>query len=603
MKFFSRSRKGNFFFLLLAGACGLQVFADLPVEGVAQAVEKNHFLMQLIDGPATRPEGWQLAGVLLVVALATLVTEDLTCVVTGLMIANGTFTWTQGLGACLFGILFGDFLLYLAGRKLGRPALRRIPLRWMIDPVKLDETEDWFKRRGGLAILISSFVPGTRLHAYVYAGLLGVSYVKFLFFFVLAAVIWTPGLIWISTKLAGKALRMIEQYNHHAPWIVLGMVLTYLLLLKVMVPAMNWRGRRMLVGRWLRITRAEYWPTQLLYLPVFCYLAGRWLRKGKHPMDFSVCNPCIPGAGMVGESKIDILDGMQDREAVADYARLPKRMCLEEKLQVVTRFMAERDLHFPVVIKPDIGQRGSGVVIAKSLAEVEAGLQNPQGDFMVQTFMPGVEFGVFYIRKPTEEKGRIFAITRKTFSVLTGDGIHNLEELILQDPRAVCQAEIHFRQQQARLFEVPPAGIKIQLTEVGNHARGTLFEDGMDLWTPALEQRVDEISKSLPGFYFGRFDMIVPDPSAFQRGEGLKVIELNGVSSEATSMYDPKKTYFHMVATLLRQWRTASAIGLACQQQGHPRTPLRELIQQYDQHQRWENLHRFRLARKLKNRA
>ena len=49
--------------------------------------------------------------------------------------------------------------------------------------------------------------------------------------------------------------------------------------------------------------------------------------------------------------------------------------------------------------------------------------------------------------------------------------------------------------------------------------------------------------------------------------------------------------------------RTASAIGLACQQQGHPRTPLRELIRQYDQHQRRENLHRFRLARKLKNRA
>lgn len=602
MKFFSRSAKLSLGTLLLAGAIGGMLYAD-PAAPEMAGPATDHWLLQLVDGPAVRPEGWQMAAVLLLVALATLVTEDLTCVVTGLMIANGTFTWTQGLAACLSGILFGDFLLYLAGRRLGRPALRRIPLRWMIDPVKLDETEDWFRRRGGLAILISRFVPGTRLPAYVSAGLLGVSYLKFLFYFVLAAVVWTPGLIWISTKLAGKALRGMEQYNHLGPWIVLGLVLLYVLLLKILIPAMNWRGRRMLLGRWRRLTRAEYWPTPVLYFPVFLYLAARWLRKGKHPMDFSVCNPCIPGAGMVGESKGDILDAMQDREAVADYIRLPRRMRREEKLQQVERFMSDRGLNFPLVIKPDVGQRGSGVVIAKSMTQVKRALAHPPGDVMAQAFIPGVEYGVFYIRHPGEASGRIFAITRKTFSCLEADGVHNLEELILRDPRALCQAEMHFRQLQPRLFEVPPAGEKIQLTEVGNHARGTLFEEGMDLWTPALEQRVDAISQSLPGFYFGRFDMIAPGPEAFQRGEGLKVIELNGVSSEATSMYDPRKTYFHMVATLLRQWRTASAIGLACQQQGHPRMTLRGLIRAYDRHQRRENRHRFRLARKRRQRT
>lgn len=587
--------------VLLGLGCDLWHLRADGLEQIANEAEgQNRFLVTLLDGPENQPVGLKLAGVLFVVALATLVTEDLTCVVTGLMIANGTFTWTQGIGACLFGILFGDFLLYLAGRRLGRPALRRIPLRWMIDPIRLSETEDWFRRRGGLAILISRFVPGTRLPAYVAAGLLGVPTLKFLFYFVLAAVLWTPALIWIAYHLADEALRGIEKYNHAAPWILLGLGITYLLLLKIMVPAMNWRGRRLLVGRWRRLTRPEYWPTRILYLPVFGYLTARWLRPGKHPMDFSACNPCIPGAGMVEESKKAILDGIQDRSAVAEYALIPQRMRLPEKLQVVDDFIQEHALQYPVVLKPDVGERGNRVVIAENPGQVRKVLRDPSGDFIVQAFVPGVEFGVFYIRRPSEESGRIFAITRKTFSFLKGDGLHNLEELILADPRAVCQSEIHFKNLQERLFEVPAAGERIQLNNVGNHCLGTLFEDGMELWTPELEKRVDEISRSLPGFFFGRYDLFAPDEAAFQRGEALKVIELNGVSSEATSMYDPQNSYLHMVKTLLKQWETASAIGLELQKQGHPRMTLRELIRHYDRHQRRAHRLRIRLARKRK---
>lgn len=328
-------------------------------------------------------------------------------------------------------------------------------------------------------------------------------------------------------------------------------------------PSPLWRLRRRLYGTGQCLIRPEYWPAWVLYTPVVLMLLSRAFRKGKQPLDFTACNPCMPNSGLVGESKLAILDHIGARDAIAAYRRIPGPEPLDAKCRIVTDFMREQELTFPVVIKPDVGERGSGVVIAKSGADVRSALTDTEREFMVQAFIPGTEYGVFYIRPPEEQNGRIFAITRKSFQYVTGDGQHTLADLILLDSRAVCQAAVHFRQLRHRLQEIPPAGKHIQLTDIGNHCRGTLFEDGADLITPALEQRIDAISKSLPGFHFGRYDLIAPGEAEFMRGENLKIIELNGVSSEATGMYDPRNGYRTMVKTLLTQWRIASEIGNA----------------------------------------
>ena len=49
----------------------------------------------------------------------------------------------------------------------------------------------------------------------------------------------------------------------------------------------------------------------------------------------------------------------------------------------------------------------------------------------------------------------------------------------------------------------------------------------------------------------------------FKTGEGLKVIELNGVTAEAAHMYDPKHSVFYAYKTLLKQWLVAYRIGAA----------------------------------------
>ena len=44
-------------------------------------------------------------------------------------------------------------------------------------------------------------------------------------------------------------------------------------------------------------------------------------------------------------------------------------------------------------------------------------------------------------------------------------------------------------------------------------------------------------------------------------GRNLKIVELNGVTSEATHIYDPKLSLFDAYRVLFRQWRIAFELG------------------------------------------
>src|SRR5262249_46480755 len=147
-----------------------------------------------------------------------------------------------------------------------------------------------------------------------------------------------------------------------------------------------------------------------------------------------------------------------------------------------------------------------------------------------------------YYRYPDQDRGRIFSVTEKRMPILVGDGTRTLEELILADDRAACMAEFYLRQNAERSQKVPAAGEEVQLVEIGTHCRGAIFLDGSDALTPELEEVIDRIAKSFDGFFFGRFDIRVSSRQDFMAGRNLKIVELNGVTSEATHIYDPKLT-------------------------------------------------------------
>ncbi|MCI0389897.1 MAG: alpha/beta fold hydrolase [Acidobacteria bacterium] len=541
--------------------------------------------------PASIPKAMGVAAFVLVllIAIATLVSEDLTCICAGVMAAQGRIDFSLVLFACFLGIFVGDMLLFLTGRYLGRPAVGRAPLRWFIRAEDVEMSSAWFSRKGGVVILVSRFVPGMRLPTYFASGLLRTSFWRFALYFSLAAAVWTPLLVGLSRALGAEVLKSSLLINQSFFIKALAACIILYLLVKLTTKLPTYRGRRLLVSSWRRMTRWEFWPPWMFYPPVICYIAYLML-KHRSLTIFTAANPAMIGGGFVGESKMEILRGLSRASGfVARAAPIEASRDLVARIRVAESFMAEYRMGFPVVLKPDRGQRGSGVVVVRSQVELNDYLCRTGVDTLIQEYVPGSEFGVFYYRLPGEDRGRIFSITEKRFPVVVGDGESTLEQLILRDERAVCMARYYVHKQRDRLWEVPGKGEHIQLVELGTHCRGAIFLDGGGVKTGSLEEAFDQIGRSFEGFYFGRFDVRTPALEEFKQGRNFKVIELNGVTSEATHIYDPKNSLLMAYKTLFSQWRIAFEIGARNLKRGVKPTPIRTLaglIVEYRRHAR-----------------
>jgi len=512
--------------------------------------------------PTTAPpfEGFTLTLVLLSLVAATFISEDFTCIGAGLLVAAGRLAFLPGVAACLVGIFVGDLGLYAAGRFLGRPALRRRPFSWLLREEDVERSSQWFDKRGPAIILATRFLPGTRLPTYFAAGLFGTRFWTFSFFFLLAAAVWTPALVGLAAWLGLGAQDVLASFERYAWVAVLGLALLILVGTKILLPALTHKGRRLLRGSLGRWTRWEYWPPWLFYPPVVMWILWLGLRH-RSPTLFTAANPGIPASGFIGESKNQILEALRaPGQAVARYALLSPGSP-DERLRRAHDFLAEEELSFPVVLKPDAGQRGADVLILRELEDLEARIVADLRPLILQEYVPGQEFGVFYLRLPDDEKGQVFSITEKHLPEVLGDGEHTVEELILADNRLLPMARHYLRVQADSLQETPQPGARHRLVELGTHSRGAVFVDGGWISTPELERAFEEISSGFEGFFFGRYDIRTESIEELRQGRGFKVLELNGVTSEATHIYDPKNSLLEAYRVLFRQWSLAFEIG------------------------------------------
>jgi pimeloyl-ACP methyl ester carboxylesterase/membrane protein DedA with SNARE-associated domain len=529
--------------------------------------------------PTHIPQAMGVAAVVLFLFLAgsTLVSEDLTCIAAGVMVAQGRVGFPLAASACLVGIFGGDLLLFLLGRVLGRPALKRAPLKWFLRDSDVALSSAWFANQGFKVIVASRFLPGARLPTYFAAGLLHTNFWRFAVYFFLAASVWTPALVGLSAGLGGGVMYS-SLLQGRGLALKLGMtgVVVYLTM-RLLLSISSHKGRRLLVSSWRRLTRWEFWPPWVFYAPVVCYIV-RLALKYRSLTLFTAVNPAMPASGFIGESKSEILRGLSRAgDCIARYSVIEASGALTVRFSKAKAFMAQNGLSYPVVMKPDAGQRGSGVAVLRSDVELEDRLRNSDAKSIIQEHVPGAEFGVFYYRYPNTSHGCIFSITEKRFPCLTGNGKSSLEYLILNDARAVCMAQFYLNQLASRLWSVPEPGESVQLVELGTHCRGAVFLDGSWVKTDALEAAIDRISKTYDGFYFGRYDIRTPCVQDFQQGRNFKVLELNGVTSEATHIYDPKNSLLEAYRVLFAQWRIAFEIGAQNRRRYTKPTPLRTL--------------------------
>jgi hypothetical protein len=238
----------------------------------------------------------------------------------------------------------------------------------------------------------------------------------------------------------------------------------------------------------------------------------------------------------------------------------------EEVLDVLQK----NNLSFPVIFKPDQGERGWMVRRIKSKQDVDQYLKGIKIDFIIQELVDlPLEFGVYYVRFPSAENGFVNSITMKEFLSVTGDGRKTLEQLILDNDRAIIQwptLQVTYRD---KLQHVLASGEKLELVSIGNHCLGTKFINGNHLITSKLSDSFDAISKQIKGFYFGRFDLRAASLQNLENGI-VKIVELNGCGAEPAHIYHPGFSIWKAIGTLITHWNNLYRISRENHLRGTP---------------------------------
>lgn len=325
----------------------------------------------------------------------------------------------------------------------------------------------------------------------------------------------------------------------------------------------------------IKLRSWEYWPFGIVQFPLFFYWFFLSLRARSFTF-FAASNPGIPMGGMFGESKMDILRKIPAHVKPVDM--LVQIPCSESE---ILQRMTAAGLSFPVIFKPDLGERGWMVKRINNENDMRSWLKHARTDFIVQELVElPLEFGVFYRRYPSEEKGEVISIVAKEMLAITGDGVSTLRQLILNQDRAKLQMKnlaVSFRHM---LDEILPAGKKLELVSIGNHFRGTKFIDGSHLINDTLSCVFDTISKQVEGFYFGRFDIRVASLEDLYRGN-IKIMELNGCGAEPAHIYDPSYSIPRAWKVLFNHWSDIYRISVENRAKGVKYISLMEGIKLY----------------------
>ncbi|MCK0161831.1 D-alanine--D-alanine ligase [Allomuricauda sp. F6463D] len=287
--------------------------------------------------------------------------------------------------------------------------------------------------------------------------------------------------------------------------------------------------------------------------------------KAKSLFFFNAANPGMKNGGMAMISKMDIYNRIPTQF-------IPKTLFIEkdESPELALERILDLNINFPFIAKPDIGMKAFGVEKIHSKEEFWKYINWTPSHFLVQELIPyQKEVGIFYVRKPGEDHGKITGIVAKEFLFITGDGNSTMLELIKKNPRSHLQLKILQKKFGAKLKEVLNYGEKFILVPYGSHTRGAKFVDFSHKINNDLVETIDCVCSQIKGFHYGRLDVLYNTFEELCQGKNYSIIEVNGAGGEATHIYDPKHSLLWAWREVARHWGILCDISIANKKAGH----------------------------------
>ena len=323
--------------------------------------------------------------------------------------------------------------------------------------------------------------------------------------------------------------------------------------------------------KWHKLTHWEYWPLWAIYYPLFPV----WLFfsiKARSFFFFNAANPSMKNGGMAMESKMDIYN-LIPKEHIPETVFVSK----DSNPALALEKVLDAGISFPFIAKPDIGMKAFGVEKIANKDDFKEYFAKTPENFLVQELIPfSKEVGIFYVRFPGEESGRITGIVSKEFLSVIGDGHSSILQLIKQNPRSHLQLGALQKKFGIGLGQILEEGREFILVPFGSHTRGAKFVDITHQLNEGITNTINGICSRMKGFHYGRLDVLYNSLEDLAEGKNFSIIEINGAGGEATHIYDPKHSLFFAWREITRHWNYMNQISILNHKMGHSYLSFRD---------------------------
>lgn len=266
---------------------------------------------------------------------------------------------------------------------------------------------------------------------------------------------------------------------------------------------------------------------------------------------FTAVNPAIETGGMWGESKFNILKRIPS-------THVPATLFIKKgtDFQEVLMKMEDIGLRYPVIAKPNVGERGFLVCKIQNESELKQYVQKNPLDFLIQKFVDlPLELAVMHHRYPGNSAGTVTSICIKETLKVTGDGQSTIRQLMEEKTRASLQIARFEKESPHTLDKILPRGQTLELEPIGNHCRGTKFLNGNKHIDNRLTAVFDKVAMQMEDIFYGRFDLKCQSIDDLRNGGNFQVLEYNGIGAEPAHIYDPAYPLPEKYRDIYRHWR------------------------------------------------
>ena len=142
----------------------------------------------------------------------------------GFLVAEHTLTLSGVILSSTCGSIVGSLISYAIGRFGGRPFIGRYGKYLLLDVEDLEKTDRFFKRRGGITIFVSRFIPIVRHLISIPAGMGRMKLLPFSLFTIAGAALWNAFLTWCGFVLR-KNWSTVMRYSSIIDMVIVAVLL------------------------------------------------------------------------------------------------------------------------------------------------------------------------------------------------------------------------------------------------------------------------------------------------------------------------------------------------------------------------------------------